>query len=142
MTLIWYFTLTSLIFECCKVLLTTWTTPFFLLVLIEDDTVSTENLATASIPVLLRVSGHTETDQTEKLIRRTSHPLTVIATNTLIGCHCAKYVTDTCEALFESHDYCRPMCASLIGLHTMAALCVLIVNKTLQVVWHEYEADK
>ena len=59
----------------------------FLIFQMLNHTAVTEHFTTASIPVLLRVSGHTETDQTEKLIRRTSHPLTVIATLFFIRSH-------------------------------------------------------
>ena len=77
--------LTSFIFEGGEILSTVGA--IFLIFQMLSHTAVTEHFTTASIPVLLRVSGHTETDQTEKLIRRTSYPLTVIATLFFIRSH-------------------------------------------------------
>ena len=85
--------LTSFIFEGGEILSTVGAV--FLIFQMLNHTAVTEHFATASIPVLLRVSGHTETDQTEKLIRRTSHPLTVIATLFFIRSHSLCFASTT-----------------------------------------------
>ena len=76
------FQLTSGVFEECQFLSTVWTGLIDLLVF--SDTTSTEDLPTLILRVsrmLVRVSCHTETDQTLELIRRLLCPVTVIATS-------------------------------------------------------------
>ena len=82
--------LTSGIFEECQWFLTVWTVLTDLLVL--SDAAMTEDLPTLILRVsrmLVRVSGHTETDLTLELFRRVPYPLAVITSSlSLVGCHC------------------------------------------------------
>ena len=71
--------LTGSILVYCQLPLTTRTGCVVLLVL--SDAASTEDLPTLTVPVLVRVFGHTETDQTLEVIRRLLCPLTVETTS-------------------------------------------------------------
>ena len=51
------------------------------MLLVLSDAASTEDLSTLTVPMLVRVSGHTETDQALEVIRRLLCPLTVVTTS-------------------------------------------------------------
>ena len=70
--------LTPFIFEGSYNFSTVWALVIRPLVLV--DTASTEYFPTAPVPMLLRVPGHTQANQTLEVIRGHIHKLVVIAT--------------------------------------------------------------
>ena len=70
--------LTSFIFEGSYNFSTVWALVISLLILV--DTAPTEYFPAAPVPMLLRVPGHTQANQTLEVIRGLLHKLVVIAT--------------------------------------------------------------
>ena len=85
--------LTTFIFECYQTFPAVWTFSIRSHDMF-SHTALTEQPATPSIAVLVRVSGHTQADLTLEVIRRLLYPLTVIASNCfLINAHLSSVYT-------------------------------------------------
>ena len=114
--------LTSFIFEGSYNFSTVWALVIILLILV--DTASTEYFPAAPVPMLLRVPGHTQANQTLEVIRGLLHKLVVIASRSRLS-HFAE-----AEGCFEILVTTAPINHMMLGVARNYAFILMIQNSS------------